>query len=175
MIVEPITSQNRPLVVECIRRRWYTTTMVVRGELVDMTGMEGFLCREKDFVTGLVTYRQGADFLEILSLDSFREGQGIGSRLLEAAVQEARRRGCRKVILITTNDNLNALGFYQKRGFDMTCLFYNAMEKARQLKPEIPLVGEHGIPLRHEIQLERLLNPEGSGADVDGGGKIGVK
>ena len=59
--------------------------------------------------------------------------------------------------MITTNDNLPALGFYQKRGFDMVSLHRNALSQSRKLKPEIPLIGLNGIPLRHEIELERIL------------------
>lgn len=60
-------------------------------------------------------------------------------------------------MLITTNDNINAIRFYQKRGFDMARLFRNALEASRRLKPEIPLLGENDIPLRHEIEFELLL------------------
>ena len=66
----------------------------------------------------------------------------------------ARGEGIKKLILVTTNDNINALRFYQKRGFDMARLYRNAMEASRKIKPEIPLVGENGIPLRHEIEFE---------------------
>ncbi len=52
------------------------------------------------------------------------------------------------------NDNINAIRFYQKRGFDMAHLFRNAMDISRKLKPEIPLIGDNSIPLRHEIEFE---------------------
>ena len=87
-----------------------------------------------------------------------RENQGIGTALVEAAVREAGKQGCSKVVLITTNDNVDAMRFYQKRGFDMARLFRNALDRSRQLKPEIPLIGEHGIALRHEIEFERVLD-----------------
>ena len=57
----------------------------------------------------------------------------------------------------TTNDNLKAMGFYQRRGFDMARLYRNAVDAARSIKPEIPTVGEDGIPLRHEIEFEKIL------------------
>lgn len=59
--------------------------------------------------------------------------------------------------LYTTNDNTRAMRFYQKRGFDMTELFRGAVDRARKIKPEIPLTGDDGIPLRHEIRFERTL------------------
>jgi len=91
--------------------------------------------------------------MEIMSLDSLREGQGIGTALVEAAIAHARASGCAQVTLITTNDNLRALGFYQKRGFDLVRLYRGALDVSRAMKPEIPLVGEGGIPLRHELEL----------------------
>ena len=94
---------------------------------------------------------------EIVSIDSLRENEGIGTALIEKVVEEAKANQCRRVHLTTTNDNLRGLGFYQKRGFQLCALRVNAMEEARKLKPEIPLIGENGIPLRDEIELEILL------------------
>ena len=65
--------------------------------------------------------------------------------------------GCSRITLITTNDNLAALKFYQKRGFDMVRLYRNAVEQARKIKPMIPLLGYDDIPVRHEIELEMIL------------------
>ena len=56
-----------------------------------------------------------------------------------------------------TNDNLEALRFYQTRGLVLAAIHCNALERSRRIKPEIPLVGKHGIPLRDEIELEMLL------------------
>ncbi|MFP3471139.1 GNAT family N-acetyltransferase, partial [Micrococcus sp. SIMBA_144] len=70
--------------------------------------------------------------------------------------------GCSRITLITTNDNLAALKFYQKRGFVMTAIHRNAVEKARKIKPEIPLIGNDGIPIRDEIQLEKAVTSDES-------------
>jgi hypothetical protein len=59
------------------------------------------------------------------------------------------------VWLTTTNDNLDALRFYQRRGFRISAVRPRAVERARAtLKPEIPEVGAYGIPVRDEIDLE---------------------
>jgi N-acetylglutamate synthase-like GNAT family acetyltransferase len=78
--------------------------------------------------------------------------------LIEAVAAAARASGCRRVWLITTNDNLTALAFYQKRGFVLTALHPNAVAASRKLKPEIPLVAENGIPIRDELELELRLD-----------------
>lgn len=157
MECERIDDLNREQVNRFIQQHWYTTIMIIRGKEIDMTQTEGFFFRDGETIVGLITYMLYDDTLEIVSLDSLREGQGIGSRLVELVVQEAQARGLKKVLLITTNDNINAIRFYQKRGFDMARLFRNAMDASRKLKPEIPRIGENDIPLRHEIEFERIL------------------
>ncbi len=131
--------------------------MIIRGKEIDMTQVEGFFFHEGESIIGLITFIVYDSILEIMSLDSLRENQGIGSKLVEKAVNEAKERGCGKVVLITTNDNINAMRFYQKREFDMVHLYHDALSEARKMKPEIPLIGENDIPLRHEIEFERIL------------------
>ena len=92
-----------------------------------------------------------------MTLDCIQKQRGIGSALIARVVTEARERGCRRLWLVTTNDNLDALRFYQRRGFRLEAVDPGAVNRARQLKPSIPLVGEYGILLRDEIQLGMKL------------------
>lgn len=104
---------------------------------------------------GLVTcHIQGAE-CESVTLNSLYPATGIGTALVEAVKEAAQSANRRRLWLITTNDNLNALRFYQKRGFVLVAVHRNAVAEAR--KPQIPAIGEHGIPLRDEIELEMLL------------------
>lgn len=153
-----IDQNNRELINAFLMQHWFTTTMILRGETVDLTKVEGFFYQEEKNIMGLITYVVYNDILEIVSLDSLKENHGIGCALVETVLVEAKKLNCKKVVLITTNDNINALRFWQKRGFDMIHLFHNAMDISRKLKPEIPQIGENGIPLRHEIELECLLS-----------------
>ena len=159
MEYERINSLNRNRVDAFIKQHWYTTTMIIRGKEIDMTKTEGFFFSEGKDIIGLITYILYDDILEITSLDSLYENQGIGSKLVEAVKHEAKKREIQKIVLITTNDNINAIKFYQKRGFDMVHLFHDALDVSRKLKPEIPLIGENSIPLRHEIEFELYINP----------------
>jgi hypothetical protein len=84
-------------------------------------------------------------------------GQGVGTALIEAVKVAAIEAGCRRLWLMTTNDNLHALGFYQRRGFRLVAVYPGAVDAARLLKPEIPLLGNDGIPIRDEIELEIAL------------------
>jgi ribosomal protein S18 acetylase RimI-like enzyme len=134
--------------------RWGGDEMVIRGQLVRPDGLDGFVAGDW---LGLVTFYIRDDECEITSLDSLSEGQGIGTALIEAVAAEARQKGCRRVALITTNDNLHALGFYQRRGFVLASIHRGAIDRAREIKPTIPLVGENNIPIRDEIELELPL------------------
>lgn len=152
-----INGLNRDLINAFIKQHWCTTTMIIRGKEIDMTKTEGFYFKEGEDIIALITYIVYDNVLEITSLDSLREKQGIGSKLIETVIHEARKRKLQKIVLITTNDNINAIRFYQKREFDMAHLYRNAMDISRKLKPEIPLIGENSIPLRHEIEFEFFI------------------
>lgn len=157
MEIQRISPENRRRVNRFLTQHWFSTEMAVHGEVIDMTGLPGFAAMEAEKVIGLVTFRITGSACEIVSLDSVEEGKGVGTALLDKAVSAAAEANCKKVFLITTNDNLNALRFYQKRGFDLVRLYRNAIDVSRRLKPSIPLVGDYGIPLRHELELERVL------------------
>jgi len=106
---------------------------------------------------GLLTYRLYDDQCEIVTLHSAVEGIGVGSALIAAARERATAAGAKRLWLITTNDNLAALKFYQKRGFALRAVHPNALDAVRQIKPHVPLIGLDGIPLRDEIELEIII------------------
>lgn len=128
--------------------------MILHGETIRPEQVHGFATEDWG---GVVTYRIRNSDCEIVSLDSLDNGRGIGAALLRAVVDEARARGCARLVLTTTNDNLRALGFYQKRGFTLVKVRPGAVDEARKVKPAIPEIGEDGIPLRDEIDLEMKL------------------
>lgn len=92
---------------------------------------------------------------ELVAIEAFVKGRGIGAALLAAVVLAC--QGCRTLRLATTNDNLSAIGFYERHGFRLTAIRPGAVDAARQRKPSIPLIGENGIEIRDEIDLELTL------------------
>lgn len=139
---------------------WGSPQMVYSQGIHDCAELPGFVAWDSQEVAGLVTYAVHDLAVEIVSLDSLQEGKGIGSLLVAKVEELARQLGKERLWLITTNDNTHALRFYQKRGFHFCKLYPNAVEKARQLKPEIPQLGNDGIPIRDEIELEKWLRPK---------------
>ena len=159
MMVEPrrLSQDDIPPLRQFWIEHWGGEVMVIRGEVYRPDQLHGFVVEEGDEWTGLITFICKDRVLEVTSLDSLREGQGLGTILMNRVVEEARRQKCERVVLITTNDNLNAIGFYQKRGFQLAAIHRGAVDEARKIKPGIPLIGENGIPLRDEIELEMKL------------------
>ena len=136
---------------------WGAEEMITRGNVYRPEQLDGFVVEDKNEWVGLITFFIKDDECEIVSLDSLREGEGIGTQLIDKAIEAARVRKCDRLFLITSNDNLHALGFYQKRGFEIVTIYRGAVNESRKRKPSIPLVGMDGIPLRDEIELEIML------------------
>lgn len=157
MDLHAITEQNRWKTAAFFAERWGSDVMVSGGRAIRLAELDGFAAVENGAVTGTVTFLVEDKACEVVSLDSTEENRGTGTALLDAAVRAAKEKGCRTVYLYTTNDNTRAMRFYQKRGFDMAGFFRGAVERARKIKPEIPLTGDDGIPIRHEIRFERVL------------------
>ncbi len=157
--IRQLTKSDQSWVGSFIESRWGSRRVVTRGNLLYPEKLDGFVVVEKNKRVGLLTYRILDGECEVVTLDSLVEGQGVGSSLLNAARDLAVSNRCRRLWLITTNDNLHALGFYQKWGLQIAALHRNALEESRKLKPEIPMIGKNGIPLRDEIELEILLTP----------------
>lgn len=110
-----------------------------------------------DELVGAATFEIRDRECELVTLDAFRQGEGVGSALLESVVDRAAHEQCRRLWLITTNDNLRALRFYQRRGLRLAAVYPGAVEESRRVKPSIRLVGEYGIPIRDELELELVL------------------
>lgn len=151
------TPQDADWVRQFIIDHWGAEIVVICGQVYRPHEFPGFVAMAGAERVGLITYRVAGAACEVLSIDSLHPGRGVGGALLEAVANAAAQAGCQRLWLITTNDNLAALGFYQKRGFVLTALHRNALAETRRIKPSIPLIGMGGIPLRDELELERML------------------
>lgn len=137
--------------------QWGAETVVAHGEVFHPAELEGLVAWLENERAGLLTYHIQNKALEIVTLNALLAGRGIGGLLIERAREIAVQKGCERLRLITTNDNTQALRFYQKKGFLIRVLRPGVMEEYRNIKPEIPLIGEDGIPIRDEIELELPL------------------
>ena len=141
------------------REKWADEFVVAHGVIYYPEQLPGFILKdEKGSIRGLATYRLNPPECELVTLNADPPGEGIGTALVSAVVDIAKKAKCTRLWLITSNDNLNALAFYQKRGFHLFAIHRDAIEASRKLKPSIPLTTADGIPLRDEIELEMILD-----------------
>lgn len=151
------TEQDNKWLKEYLSQEWGTPIIISKAKSHNTLDLPTILAEQDGQIVGVVTYHINEHSCEIVTLNSTKEGLGIGSHLIEEVKQIAKTEGCKRLWLITTNDNVEALGFYQKRGFKLVKIFPNAIDESRKLKPEIPEIGAHGIPIRDELELEQKL------------------
>lgn len=136
---------------------WGGDTMVTRGRVHHLCDLPGLIAWQGDERVGAATYRIEEGACELLSLNAVAQGQGAGTLLLTAVEEAARESSCSRVWLITSNDNLDAMRFYQRRRYRLVAVYPGAVDEARRVKPTIPLIGYHGIPIRDDWELEKRL------------------
>lgn len=156
-LVRSTRASDRDWIESFIKFHWGSKSVVAKGRVIRPVELDGFAAFNGKHPVGLLTYDLAGPDCEIVTLDSTAEGKGIGTALINAVKQTAEAKRCRRLWLITTNDNLNALRFYQKRGFYLVALYPNALEASRKIKPQISLKGANGIPIRDELELELNL------------------
>jgi len=156
--IRPLNTSDKDWVGQFITEHWGAGNVVAHGVVYYPHDLPGFVAISDGKPVGLITYHIENDNCEIVTLDSVQPALGIGTALIEVVKYVTRYSGCRRLWLITTNDNLYALHFYQKRGFVLVAVHRNALDISRELKPEIPQLGIDGVPLRDEIELEMMLD-----------------
>ena len=129
--------------------------LVSRGKTYSVQDLDGILVKENGKIIGLGLYYIKND-CEIVLLETFVQNKGIGTKIIEKIKEIAKENKCKRIWLITTNENTNALRFYQRRGFHIANIYINALEESRKINPEIPKI-EDGIEIRDEIELEIKL------------------
>jgi ribosomal protein S18 acetylase RimI-like enzyme len=152
--VRALTEADRPWVAGIVAERWGSPLVVAHGEVFEPAELPGFVAENDERRVGLLTYHADGDVCEVVTLDAFEQRRGVGTAL----VREVASLGHRRVWLITTNDNVPAQRFYERLGFRLVAVREGAIERSREQKPEIPLVGIGGVPIRDELEYE-LVRP----------------
>ena len=158
MKIQAVSEKYQEWIRSILCERWGSPVMISRGNIHNADQLPGFIALDQEKSLGLITYSMKNNECEIVTLDSLESGKGIGYKLIKSVVDFADSKNCKRVWLITTNDNTNALRFYQKIGFHLVSVHKGVIEKSRILKPEIPEIGFDDIPIRDEIELEIRLN-----------------
>jgi ribosomal protein S18 acetylase RimI-like enzyme len=155
VLVREATDSDRAAARELFRQDFGRTNIVAFGEVMDIDQMPALVAVMRDEPSGALAYRLLGDALHIVALatDPMWQRSGVGGYLVAEAELMARRFKLDRVIVSTTNDNLPALYFYQRRGFRLTHLVLDSVISHTQQA----VAGFAGIPARDEIRLEKEI------------------
>jgi ribosomal protein S18 acetylase RimI-like enzyme len=157
-LVRQILPGDRAWVAETLIQEWTSTSVARLGELVEAAGLPGHIATLAGRRAGLALVDVRLREYEILAISTSEPRRGVGRALMEHCFAEARARGCRRVWLVTTNNNVAAIAFYQRLGMDLAALHRHAVRASRELKPTIPERDATGVRIDHELEFELLLD-----------------
>jgi N-acetylglutamate synthase-like GNAT family acetyltransferase len=156
--VRRVTHDDRAWIVEAITDAFASTRLISRGRVhEDASILDGFVVESDGRPVGCALWHEVDGDAELAVIVTTYRGAGAGTALLDAVVDYARAHEWKRLWLITTNDNTDALRLYQRAGWDWVAWHRDAVTAQRPLKPELPETGAHGIQIRHEIELEYPL------------------
>lgn len=155
--ISKLSKEDSILIASFMTDNWGSPMIVTKGMIFNTCDLPGFICKRDNKILGLITYNIDKKDCEIVTLNSQLNNLGLATKLINKVLKIAKQKGCKRVWLITTNDNTNAIRFYQKRGFELVGFYQNSIADSRKLKPEIPEFGNDGIPIKHEIKFELLI------------------
>jgi GNAT superfamily N-acetyltransferase len=153
-----VVPDDRPWIAEVVVGEFKSTRVISRGRVhEDASALDGFVVESDGRPIGCALWHEVDGDAELVVIVTTYRGAGAGTLLLDAVVDYARAHDWERLWLVTTNDNTDALRMYQRAGWDWVGWYRDAVQDARALKPELPDLGAHEIPIRHEIELEYPL------------------
>lgn len=155
--IRAIDERDRAWLSANLERLFNGETIVSRGVVHVMLEKRGFIAFNDGEPVGVAMYDLVGNDCELVSIEVLEPWKGIGTRLIEQLESFARQQGASNLWLVTTNDNLDAMRFYQKRGFRLKTVHVGALEASRLLKPAIPLTGHYGITMTDEVEFQKAL------------------
>jgi len=157
--IKALDEKYRKAIINHVLKEW-GDPIVTRGNIINIRDLQGFIALRNDALIGAVLYEIKGSDCEIVVLYSTIESIGVGTNLIDSVIGLAKSKNCKRVWLITMNDNTHAIRFYQRRGFDLRAVHINAFDITRKLKQEPPaesLLGIDNIPIKHEFEFEIKL------------------
>jgi ribosomal protein S18 acetylase RimI-like enzyme len=155
VLVREATDADRATARTLFQSDFGRTKIVAFGEVMDLDQMPALVAVMHQEPSGALAYRLFGDALHIVALatDPMWQRSGVGGYLVAEAELLARRLKLTRLVVSTTNDNLPALYFYQRRGFQLTALVPESVITHTHQS----LAGFAGIPMRDEIRLEKRI------------------
>ncbi len=138
-----------------VRTFWGEEEQLTFDREFNVSELPGYVARLKNKFVGFVSTEELDDATIIVALGILPEHQslGIGRRLIAEVEREAERTKKKMLLVSTSNDDLPALGFYQKLGFQICEVKPNAIA----IKHGKILRGIGNLPIRDELRLKKNL------------------
>jgi GNAT superfamily N-acetyltransferase len=156
-IIREKNNGDNSWISEKLKENWGSSIIVSRRKRYEPSGLNGFIIENSEKKLGICLYRIENNECEMVVLEAFEQRKGIGTALLNKLMEYCSSDRIKRIWLITTNDNIDALRYYQKHGFVFVCIYRNEIEYSRKMKPEIPILGNYGITIKDEIEMEKVL------------------
>lgn len=158
MLISTLSERDRVWCRERTELLFGGETVVSKGVVHTPAELPGFIAIEGPERVGVATFHIDGERCELVTLDALCQWRGVGTALLQAVEQAARAAGCRETWLITTNDNVDGMRFFQRRGYRIEAVRVGGIEATRRIKPELPRTGFYDIEIRDEIDLAKTLD-----------------
>ncbi|MGQ6221264.1 GNAT family N-acetyltransferase [Serratia sp. IR-2025] len=133
-------------------------SMVVHGEEFILSSLPVFVCSEGNKICGFCVFKEDKESIEIIAINALISRKVIGLTLIDEVKRYAVAHGKMEIKLTTTNENLGAIVFYKKMGFNLYSVDVDAVTKARMIKPSIPLFSEEGVLIKDELHFSFAFN-----------------
>jgi ribosomal protein S18 acetylase RimI-like enzyme len=153
-----VSADDRPWIAETLTGTFASPRVVSKGRVIDdASQLDGFVVDTDGRPIGCALWSEEDGDAELVAIVTTYRGVGAGVALLDAVIAHAREAKWHRLWLITTNDNTDAIRLYQRAGWKWVAWHRDAVAASRALKPELPAIGSHGIPIDHEIEFEYPL------------------
>ncbi len=153
--IRPAAPADRPHIADLADYFWGEVEVECFGHSYRVDALPAYIACDGDEVVGVASYAREEDTVNLVMVSVLPRWQGRGTArgLIKAVAGVARDEGAERLVVATTNDDLPALGLYQRLGFTITGVHVGrVLEHHGRVE-----LGFAGIPVRDEIQMELRL------------------
>lgn len=164
LVIRAITESDRAWQREILTEHFGSPRISSRRKWIDTMMLPGLVAWRGGERVGILMHApmtRGSE-CELVAFAAVGTQGGVGTPMLAAFAEAGKLAGCSRLVLTTTNDNLDAMRLYQRRGWRMVKIYRGAMDDARREMPEMPRIGAYGIEMRDDVEFElRMDGKEG--------------
>ena len=134
--------------------------IVSNGVLHTLSDHNAIVALSEDQRVGFAVYRLDLPEAELLAIRAVQQWGGVGTMLIQNVERRVKAKGAQKLWLCTTNDNISAIQFYQRRGYRFRALHAGEFQNVLKIKgfdADTPVVGQNRIVIRDELVFEKTL------------------